>query len=113
MTDAGGNQPKPDLADEVQQRMEAFGREAQTAGERLGKEAQAAGERWARDPGLVTAGTWLSRAVGLVFVAVGLWLFGAVSLRLDLPEPNWDLLWPALLVVLGAVVLLSAAVRRR
>ena len=113
MTDASGGSPKPDLADQLQERMQSFGREAQAAGERLGRDAQFAGERLAHDPGFVTAGTWLTRLIGLAFIAVGLWLFGEVSLGLDLPRLDWDLVWPALLIVLGGLVLLSAAVRRR
>jgi hypothetical protein len=102
MTDPSGGPPKPDLADQFQERMQSFGREAQVAG-----------DRWARDPGFVTAGTWLTRLIGLAFIAVGLWLFGEVSLGLDLPQLNWDLVWPGLLIVLGGLVVLSAAVRRR
>ncbi len=113
MTDASGGQPRRDLADQFGERMEAFGREAQTAGERLGREAQAAGERWSRDPELVSAGTWLTRLIGLAFIAVGLWFFGEVSLGLDLPALDWALAWPALLIVLGGLVLLGAIVRRR
>lgn len=113
MTDAGGGQPKRDMADQFQQRMESFGREAQAAGERLGREAQAAGDRWSTDPQLVTAGTWLNRLIGLAFIAVGVWLFAEVSLGLDLPAVDWNLLWPAVLILLGGLVLLSAMVRRR
>jgi hypothetical protein len=113
MNDAGSGQPKRDLADHFQERMEAFGREAQTAGERLGREAQAAGDRWSRDPDLVSAGTWLTRLIGLAFIAVGLWFFGEVSLGLDLPAVEWNLLWPVVLIVIGGLVLLSAAMRRR
>jgi hypothetical protein len=113
MTDPAGGQPKRDLADEFQQQMDSFGRHAQAAGERLGREAQAAGDRWSRDPELVSAGTWLTRLIGLGFIAVGLWFFGVVSLRLDLPAIDWDLVWPALLVVVGGLVLVSAVMRRR
>lgn len=113
MTDASGGQPRRDVADEFTSRMEAFGRDAQAAGERLGREAQAAGERWSHDPELVSAGTWLTRLIGLAFIAVGLWFFGEVSLGLDLPAVDWALAWPALLIVLGGGVLLTAMVRRR
>ena len=102
MTDASGGQPRRDRGDQFQERMEAFGREAQAAGDRL-----------SRDPELVSAGTWLTRLIGLGFIAVGLWFFGEVSLGLDLPALDWNLLWPALLIVVGGLVLLSAAMRRR
>jgi len=113
MTDPSSGQPRRDLADQFQDRMQAFGREAQASGERLGREAQAAGERWARDPELVAAGTWLTRLIGLAVIAVGLWLFAVVSLGLDLPALDWALVWPALLIVLGGLVIVSAILRRR
>lgn len=113
MTDASGGQPRRDLGDQFQDRMEAFGREAQAAGERLGREAQAAGDRLSRDPEVLAAGTWLTRLIGLAFIAVGLWFFGVVSLGLDLPALDWDLVWPVLLMVVGGLVLLGAVLRRR
>ncbi len=113
MTDPSGGMPRRDAADQFQQRMEAFGRDAQAAGERFGREAQAAGERWSRDPELIRTGTWLGRLLGLAFIAVGLWLFGEVSLGLDLPALDWALLWPTVLIVLGGFVVLSAVLRRR
>lgn len=113
MTDASGDQPRRDLADQFTERIEAFGREAQTAGERLGREAQAAGERWSRDPQLVATGTWLTRLIGLAFIVVGLWLFGEVSLSLDLPGLDWNLVWPVVLIALGGIVVIGAATRRQ
>lgn len=108
-----GDQPRRDLGDQFQERMEAFGREAQATGERFGREAQEAGARLARDPELVAAGTWFGRFIGLVLIVLGLWFFGVVSLGLDLPPFQWDVVWPALLIVVGGLVLVSAARRRR
>ena len=124
MTEPGGSEPRRDVGTQFQQRMEAFGRDAQAAGERSGREAQAAGERFgreaqatgerlSRDPELVAAGTWFGRFIGLVLIVLGLWFFGVVSLGLDLPAFRWDVVWPALLIVLGGLVLLSAVLRRR
>ena len=113
MTEPGGSEPRRDVGTQFQQRMEAFGRDAQAAGERFGREAQAAGDRLSRDPELVAAGTWFGRFIGLVLIVLGLWFFGVVSLGLDLPAFRWDVVWPALLIVLGGLVLLSAVLRRR
>jgi len=103
MTDpATATPPQRDAADELKDRMDAFGREAQAAGQRLG-----------RDPQVVAAATWFTRFWGLVLIGVGLWLFGRFSLELDLPALDWNLLWPLLLIGLGGFVILSAATRRR
>lgn len=49
---------------------------------------------------------------GLLFIAIGLWLFADVSLGLDLPRVRWGDLWPVALIALGAWVLLGAMRRR-
>lgn len=116
--------PTRDPAGDLHDRMEAFGREAQAAGERLGRQAQVAGERFgreaqatgerlARDPNVVTVGVWFGRFWGLVLIAIGLWFFGQVTLGLDLPNLDWNLVWPLALVVIGATVLVSGLARRR
>ncbi len=117
---ATGQEPGDELGDrmrafgrEAQVAGERFGREAQAAGERFGREAQAAGERLANDPSVMAVGTMLGRLWGLVLIVVGLWLLAEVSLGLDLPGIDWDLAWPVLLMVLGGLVILSAAARRR
>lgn len=93
--------------------MEAFGREAAAAGERLGHEAQAVGERLQRDPGLVGAANWASRAWGLIVLAIGLWFFADVTLGFDMPSLAWRQLWPLVLVVLGLAIVLRGLARRR
>lgn len=45
---------------------------------------------------------------GLILVAVGLWFFAEQTLGLDLPELRWRQLWPLILIVVGAWVLLGA-----
>jgi hypothetical protein len=116
--------PPRDTTDHLHDRMEAFGREAQAAGERLGrqaqvagerfgKEAQATGERLARDPGVVSAGVWMARLWGLVLIAIGLWFFAQVTLGMDLPTFDWDLVWPLVLIVVGGSILVSGLARRR
>jgi hypothetical protein len=114
MTESSG-QPGPgrDTADELQARMQAFGREAQAAGERLGRDAQAAGERMAKDPGLIAFGTWVGRLWGLVLIAIGLWFLGLVTFHLDLPDLDWRLVWPIVLIGLGGLTILVAVTRRR
>jgi hypothetical protein len=114
MSEPGGEgQPQKDPGAAFQARMEAFGREAQAAGERLGREAEVAGQRLARDPDMVAFGTWITRLIGLAFIVVGLWLFGSLSLGLDLPMLDWRLAWPALIVLVGVLVVVSAMTRRR
>ena len=102
-----------DVTDEIQERVQAFGREAQVAGERLGREAQAAGERLSRDPGVIAFGTWVTRLWGLVLIAVGVWFLGEFSLGWDMPAVDWNMAWPAALIVLGGLVIVSAVLRRR
>lgn len=48
---------------------------------------------------------------GLILVAVGLWFFAEQTLGLDLPTLRWNQIWPVILIVIGAWVLLGA--RRR
>ena len=113
-TDGGaGAGPRRDTADELQARMQAFGREAQAAGERLGRDAQAAGERMARDPGWIAFGTWFGRLWGLVLIAIGTWFLADITLGLDLPAFDWQLIWPVALIAIGGLFILTAAVRRR
>ncbi len=51
------------------------------------------------------------RVWGLVLLAVGLWLFARITLRLDVPTIPWGDLWPLLLIVLGGLVMLRAGRR--
>jgi hypothetical protein len=103
----------PGTNDRAHDRMTALGREAQAAGERFGREAQAAGERLARDPTIVGAADMAARLWGLVVLAVGLWFFAQVTLGLPLPAVAWQELWPTALILIGLLVLIRGAARRR
>lgn len=46
----------------------------------------------------------LSLLFGLIFTAAGLWFLTG---RADVWELDWSLVWPALLILAGAMVLLS------
>jgi hypothetical protein len=100
--------PSPDLAD----RMKALGEEVQVRGEQLGREAQGAGDRWAMDPGVVRAANTANRGMGLVLIAVGAWFLADVTLGYSLPTVPWRDLWPALLVVLGLIIIGRGMTRR-
>ena len=49
--------------------------------------------------------------VGLVLIGVGLYFFVDRTLGIDLPDIRWSSLWPVILIVLGAIVLVRS-VRR-
>jgi uncharacterized integral membrane protein len=51
--------------------------------------------------------------VGLFILALGVWFFLERTLGLDLPTIRWSQLWPVILIVIGAVVLLGALRRER
>jgi len=46
-----------------------------------------------------------------VLLALGLWFFAQDTLGLELPSLRWNQLWPIILIVIGAWVLMGA-VRR-
>lgn len=51
--------------------------------------------------------------VGLVLLGIGGWYFLDRTLGIDLPELRWSNLWPLILVVVGAVIVLNALRDRR
>ena len=57
------------------------------------------------DPGTVV---W-----GLILIGVGSWFFLDRTLGLDLPDIEWGQLWPLILIVVGAAVILQGIGRRR
>lgn len=60
------------------------------------------GQQPRRDPG-----RWVSVVVGLIVLAVGLWLFAEVTLGIDLPAIRWSQLWPVILIVIGGWIVLG------
>jgi hypothetical protein len=50
---------------------------------------------------------------GLILVAIGLWFFADQTLGIEMPRLRWSELWPVLLILLGAWILLSSIRRRR
>jgi uncharacterized integral membrane protein len=63
-----------------------------------------------RDRGRDAGGT-ASLVLGIVLLAIGLWFFAQDTLGLELPSLRWNQLWPIILIVIGAWVLMGA-VRR-
>ena len=55
------------------------------------------------DPG---RNAWL--IIGVIIVIVGAWFFATRTLGLELPRLDWGQLWPVLLILLGAWIVLSA-----
>ncbi|MDQ2964336.1 MAG: DUF5668 domain-containing protein [Chloroflexota bacterium] len=61
-----------------------------------------------RDRGVdATAIVW-----GLILLAVGVWFFLKETLGIKLPSIDWGDIWPVILIVIGAVVILQAMRRR-
>lgn len=57
-------------------------------------------------------GTSSSVLVGVVIVAVGLWLFADQTLGLELPRISWSRMWPLVLIGIGIWVVLGSMRRR-
>ncbi|MEO8208362.1 MAG: hypothetical protein ABI598_04945 [Chloroflexota bacterium] len=98
----------PDPAVPPTSRTTAFEERAES----LGRDAEGAARRFAANPAVRSASDFGARAWGLVLLAVGLWLFAQITLRLDLPDVAWADLWPAGLIVIGLIVLLGSGRRR-
>ena len=78
----------------------------------LGREAEAAARRWGENPAVKETADLAGRLWGLVLLGFGLWFFADVTLKLDLPSLRWGELWPVVLIVLGAFVVLRGLARR-
>jgi hypothetical protein len=50
---------------------------------------------------------------GLIVIAVGVWFLLDRTFGLELPDIEWDSLWPLIVIGLGAWILLGTANRRR
>ena len=50
---------------------------------------------------------------GLILILVGGWFFLDQTIGLDMPDVDWQALWPVGLIVLGAVLILQGVGRRR
>lgn len=59
------------------------------------------------------AGRIWTLIVGLSILGIGLWFFLERTLGFDLPTIRWSQLWPLILIVIGAAVLLGAVRRER
>lgn len=93
----------------------AFESGARTLDERaqaLGREAEAAARRWGESPAVKETADVAGRVWGLVLLAVGLWFFADVTLRMDLPNVRWSEAWPVILIVIGGVVVVRGLARR-
>jgi hypothetical protein len=49
---------------------------------------------------------------GVIVLAVGLYYFAQKTLGWDIPDLNWDQLWPLAVIALGVGIALSAMRRR-
>jgi hypothetical protein len=50
---------------------------------------------------------------GLILIVVGGWFFLDQTLGLEMPDLDWGSIWPVVLIVIGAAVILQGLGRRR
>lgn len=105
---AAGAEPGADLKQALERGARAFDQRAQA----LGREAEAAVTRWGENPAVRETADVATRVWGLVLLGFGLWFFADVTLGLDVPSVAWRDLWPAVLIALGAVIVLRGMTRR-
>jgi|GEM_PF-6766094 len=79
----------------------------------LGRETEAAANRFATSPAVRDAADTAGRLWGAILLAAGLWLFAAITLRLDLPNVAWADFWPVILMAFGGLIVLRGATRGR
>lgn len=89
------------------------GRSFEERANAFGRETEAAAQRLASDPNVVGAADVAGRTIGIIVLAIGLWFLADVTLGFDLPSIAWGELWPAALILLGALVVLRGMSRRR
>jgi len=97
--------PRPSF----EERAEAFGQRAES----LGHEAEAAAMRLGSNPVVRQTADVAGRVWGLVLIAFGLWFFADVTLGMNMPAVAWRDLWPLLLIVVGAIIVMRGMTRRR
>jgi cell wall-active antibiotic response 4TMS protein YvqF len=49
---------------------------------------------------------------GAILLAVGLWFFLKETLGIELPAIDWGDIWPVIIIVVGAVLIIQAMRRR-
>ena len=50
---------------------------------------------------------------GVILIVVGGWFFLDQTLGLEMPNVDWESLWPVVLIAIGAAVILQGMGRRR
>jgi uncharacterized integral membrane protein len=55
---------------------------------------------------------WGAIVVGLVFVAVGVYFALKETFKVNLPDIEWDMAWPIIILAIGLVILVRAATGR-
>jgi len=100
--------PGPDLRTTLEDGARAFDQRAQA----LGREAEAAVARLGENPAVRETADLATRLWGLVVLAIGLWFFADITLKLDLPAMAWGDLWPLILIIVGGFVILRGVARR-
>jgi Domain of unknown function (DUF5668) len=50
---------------------------------------------------------------GLILIVVGGWFFLDQTLGFEMPDVDWGTIWPVILIVIGAAVILQGLGRRR
>ncbi len=66
---------------------------------------------WAPPP--ADHGRGLSLIVGVIILIVGAWFFATRTLGLDLPDLDWDQLWPVILILIGSWIVYASVRRAR
>ena len=51
--------------------------------------------------------------LGVIVLVIGAWFFATRTLGLDLPDLDWDQLWPVILIVIGGWIVYSSVRRAR
>ncbi len=93
---------------DFEERAQAFGQRA----EALGHEAETAVARLGANPAVRDTFDLAARLWGVVLLALGVWFFADVTLRVDMPRVAWNDVWPVALIVIGGLVVIRGMARR-